>query len=86
MYTWYNPFAFKLEDQQKAINAFYGVTVTKPNYTARDAADVAECNAKRPRSPYDPKDGTHCSTRKKFVYKLREHPDYKAINAYMQTL
>jgi hypothetical protein len=87
MYTWYNPFAFKLEDQEKAINAFYGVTLANPNYTAADAADVAECKAKRPVAPlHDPKDGTHCSARKEFVYPRKNHPNYEAINAYMQTL
>jgi hypothetical protein len=86
MYTWYNPFAFKLEDQEKAINAFYGVTLTNPNYTSVDTADVAECNAKRPRRTSDPYDGTHCSERKVLPYPLDKHPNYDTINAYMKTL
>jgi hypothetical protein len=86
MYTWYNPFAFKLEDQEKAINAFYGVTLANPNYTAADAADVAACNAKRPVAPHDPRDGTHCSARKVFPYPRANHPNYDAIDAYMHTL
>jgi hypothetical protein len=86
MYTWYNPFAFELEDQEQAINAFYGVTLKNPNYTKADAADVAECKAKRPLASYDPDDGTHCSAKKKFMLPREKHPDYKAINAYMQTL
>jgi hypothetical protein len=86
MYTWYNPFAFKVEDQEKAINAFYGVTLTNPNYTAADAADVAECKAKRPLAPQDPADGTHCSAKKKLISPREKHPDYAAINAYMQAL
>jgi hypothetical protein len=86
MYTWYNPFAFKMEDQQKAINAFYGVTLTNPNYTARDTADVAACRAKRPAAPYDAGDGTHCSAKKKFPFPREKHSNYDAINAYMQTL
>jgi hypothetical protein len=87
MWTWYNPFAFKAEDQEKAINAFYGVTLTNPDYTEADAADVAECNAKRPtRSTYDPQDGTHCSAKKVSPYPRAKHPNYVAIEAYMQTL
>jgi hypothetical protein len=86
MYTWYNPFAFKLEDQEKAINAFYGVTLANPNYTAADTADVAECNAKRPVAAHDPTDGTHCSATKVFPYPRANHRNYAAIDAYMQTL
>jgi hypothetical protein len=92
MYTWYNPFAFKMEDQQKAINAFYGVALTNPNYTVADAADVAECKAKRPvatrHDPFDGRqfDGTHCSARKVFSLPRANHPNYAAIDAYMQTL
>jgi hypothetical protein len=86
MYTWYNPFAFKLEDQQKAINAFYGVTLANPNYTAADTADVAECKAKRPMAKHDPSDGTHCSATKVFRLSRANHPNYAAIDAYMHTL
>jgi hypothetical protein len=86
MWTWYNPSAFKMEDQQKAINAFYGVTLANPNYTATDRADVSACYAKRPRGPFDASDGTHCSATKAVSMFSRAHPNHKAIDAYMQTL
>jgi hypothetical protein len=86
LWTWYNPFAFKMEDQQKLINAFYGVTLTNPNYTAADAADVAACKAKRPMPYFEPQDGTHCSATKTYSFPRAKHPNYEAIDAYMQTL
>lgn len=86
MWTWYNPFAFKMEDQQKAINQFYGVTLSKPDYTAADAADVAACRAKRPAAPYDPQDGTHCSSKKVLPYPRSNHPKFAEYKAYMETL
>jgi hypothetical protein len=47
--------AFKPEQEQAVINAFYGVA---------DPTDRNECNRKRPRRPEDPKDGTHCAVNK----------------------
>jgi len=45
MFTWYDPFLFKSEDQQRAINAFYG---------AKNPADKKECMLKRPLMAGDP--------------------------------
>lgn len=48
--------AFKPEQEQAIINAFWGVN----NANSRD-----ECNQKRPRRSEDPTDGTHCQVGKK---------------------
>jgi peptidoglycan hydrolase-like protein with peptidoglycan-binding domain len=47
--------AFKPEQEQAIINAFYGVT---------NPADPKECRLKRPRRAEDPADGTHCLANK----------------------
>ena len=47
--------AFKPEQEQAIINAFYGVT---------NPADPKECRLKRPRRAEDPADGTHCLVNK----------------------
>jgi hypothetical protein len=47
--------AFKPEQEQAIINAFYGVG---------NPSDVSECTAKRPRRTEDPTDGTHCLVNK----------------------
>jgi hypothetical protein len=88
MYTWYNPDAFSMESQQRAINEFYGVTLSKVDYTAADANDVAACRAskRKPIANVDPTDGTHCSSVKVFQSPRQKHPGAAAITAYMQTL
>ena len=53
--------AFKHDQEQAIINAFYGVT---------DPTDRAECNKKRPRRTEDPSDGTHCLVDKEMSRKL----------------
>lgn len=83
MFTWYEPRTYTIEDQQEAINKFYGVALTNKAYRATDAADVAACNAARPRRPNsDPTDGTHCSTTKD-TSKLVTHPDAAKYIQYM---
>ena len=47
--------AFKPEQEQAIINAFYGVS---------NPADPKECRLKRPRRAEDPSDGTHCLANK----------------------
>jgi Putative peptidoglycan binding domain len=47
--------AFKPEQEQAIINAFYGVT---------NPADPRECRLKRPRRAEDPTNGTHCLANK----------------------
>jgi hypothetical protein len=47
--------AFKHEQEQAIINAFYGV---------KNPADPKECRLKRPRRTEDPTDGTHCLVNK----------------------
>jgi Putative peptidoglycan binding domain len=47
--------AFKPEQEQAIINAFYGVT---------NPADPKECRLKRPRRVEDPTNGTHCLANK----------------------
>jgi hypothetical protein len=47
--------AFKHEQEQAIINAFYGVT---------NPSDPKECRLKRPRRAEDPADGTHCLVNK----------------------
>ncbi len=49
--TFGQTYAFKPEQQQAVINAFYGV---------QNPADRAECRAKRPLRTEDPAEGTHC--------------------------
>jgi hypothetical protein len=85
MYTGYSPFIFKFEDQQKAVNAFYDINLTKIDYTAADAADVAECKANRPVRPTDPQDGTHCSSAKSQAIFVN-HPNFAAYVAFMNHL
>jgi len=53
--------AFKPEQEQAIINAFYGVT---------DPADPRECRLKRPRRAEDPDNGTHCLVNKTMTPKL----------------
>ena len=53
--------AFKPEQEQAIINAFYGVT---------DPADPRECRLKRPRRAEDPDNGTHCLVNKTMTTKL----------------
>ena len=53
--------AFKPEQEQAIINAFYGVT---------DPADPRECRLKRPRRAEDPDNGTHCLVNKTMKPKL----------------
>jgi hypothetical protein len=90
MYTWYNPFAFTIKSQQKAINEFYGVKVQKHDYTAQDRADVKACKQSRRRpTPSDPQDGTHCSSAKAIMPNgdsLALHEDYDNIVKAMRKL
>jgi hypothetical protein len=53
--------AFKHEQEQAIINAFYGV---------KNPADPNECRLKRPRRTEDPTDGTHCLVNKTMQQKL----------------
>jgi Putative peptidoglycan binding domain len=53
--------AFKPEQEQAIINAFYGVT---------DPADPRECRLKRPRRAEDPDNGTHCLVNKTMTPRL----------------
>jgi len=73
MYTWYNPFAFSIQDQQDIINEFYGVT--NPN-------DPNECRQKRPPTASDPFDGSHCRADKSQKAHI-DHPDWANIYAFM---
>ncbi|WP_430232218.1 peptidoglycan-binding domain-containing protein [Nitrosomonas communis] len=54
--------AFKPEQEQAIINAFYGV---------KNPADPRECRLKRPRRAEDPNDGTHCLVNKKMTPMLK---------------
>lgn len=50
------------ESEQLLLNEFYEVDLQgKPQYTATDLKQVAECNGKRPQRTLDLTDGTHCS-------------------------
>lgn len=97
MYTWFNPFAFDRADEQDVINEFYASAPTavpgaagarppfvlsKKNYTTADTADVAACNAWRPRRPTDPGDGTHCSSAARPAA-LQSHPETATYVQYM---
>ena len=53
--------AFKPEQEQAIINAFYGV---------RDPANPRECRLKRPTRAEDPDNGTHCLVNKTMTPKL----------------
>ena len=72
MYTWYNPFAFNIQDQQDIINSFYGVA--NPN-------DANECRQKRPRTSSDPYDGSHCRADARRA--RSDHPDWSNIYKFM---
>ncbi len=53
--------AFKHDQEQAIINAFYGVA---------DPNNLTECRTKRPRRKEDPTDGTHCRVQKEMSKKL----------------
>lgn len=82
MFTGFNPTAFHKAQEQELINEFYDVRLTKKNYGKDDAAEVAECNTKRPLRPQDPQDGTHCSTTKRIT--LTDHPAFPQQEAAMK--
>ncbi len=90
MYTWYNPFAFTMKSQQEALNKLYGVQIQKHDYTVADTTDVPACiNSKRKAAPYDPKDGTHCSSAKKLSFRgqpAQLHRNYDNIVKAMKAL
>ena len=86
MFTWYNPKAFDIASQQEALNEFYGVKLKDPSYRANDKSDVAACKAKRPLTPFDPTDGTHCSAAKKYSIPRADHPNSAAALKYMKEL
>jgi len=87
MFTWYGPKTFSIESQQEAINEFCKVDLKgKLDYTAKDKAQVDECNKKRPvrgGSAPDPSDGTHCST-KTDLKRFHNNPEYKEIVEYLE--
>jgi len=78
MFTWYDPFLFRSKDQQRAINAFYGV---------KNSESRTECSQKRPLMAGEPGDGKHCSLKKvPKTYSSRAlHHDYASIRAFMES-
>lgn len=90
MFTWYNPNAFKLADQQEVINAFYDVKLKAADgtetynlaYDATDTVNVDICkNSKRAKAPYDPSDGTHCSSSKEYKQPRENHEKFDEYTA-----
>lgn len=84
MYAWYNPFTYRNDHQQDAINEFYGVQLKNKGYGPNDAEDVKECQDKRPMRQGDPQDGTHCSFEKQLA--LGKHPQAPVFKTYMEEL
>jgi hypothetical protein len=88
MFTWYDTKLFTLESQQEALNEFYGVRLSRPDYpkTANgDSADEKACRKAKRRTANDNRngvpDGMECSTKKE--YGAERHPNYAAIVKFM---
>jgi hypothetical protein len=71
------------------LNKCYRVTLQEHDDTAQDTADVAACKAsKRKATPYDPQDGTHCSSAKKLSFSTGPsalHRNYDNLVKAMKT-